>query len=37
MPMVVFGDGMKNKDHVHFRRHKHGVVSKEMRKTSSEF
>jgi hypothetical protein len=26
MPMVMFGDGMKNKDHVHFRRHKHGVV-----------
>jgi hypothetical protein len=37
IPMVVFGDGVKNRDHVHFRRHKHGVVSKEMRKTSSEF
>ena len=28
MPMVVFGDGLKNKDHIKFRGLRHGVSNK---------
>jgi dTDP-D-glucose 4,6-dehydratase len=26
MPLVIFGDGTHNKDHLHFRGHMHGVT-----------
>ena len=28
MPLVIFGDGLKNKDHIKFRGLRHGVSNK---------
>lgn len=28
MPLVVFGDGLKNKDHIKLKGHRHGLSNK---------